>query len=349
MSSSPTPAGIPPPSAPQVAVVSAAGNLSAAVYREAKALNPNIFPHSLPARVLIKPNLCDLVAWENGVTTDPAWLAILASELRSIRPDVQIAVIESDAIGAYKTYRSCDETYERLGYTDAARNAGVKLINLSRAPSFDIRVPELPFAVTIPEIFLQEFFFVSVANLKVHPYERMTGILKNSLGLLPAADISHYHPYLATVISGLHRLCPPDLCIIDGRIGLEGKGPIQGDPVRTNTIIFSNDALAADLTACRLMTIAPQTVPHLRQTLKHLARGYHEFAIAGELRPRKFTFDQQQLHPEILAKFHNRRLHRELEIFTNRWISRFFRFKQQPIAFLSGAIPKLTRRVYGSR
>jgi len=349
MSSNPAPAGIRPPSSPQVAVVSAEGNLSAAVCREAKALSPHIFPQSLPARVLIKPNLCDIVAWENGVTTDPAWLRILASELRSIRPDVKIAVIESDAIGAYKTYRSCDETYQRLGYIDAARNAGAELINLSKAGSLDIRVPELPFPMTIPEMFLEEFFFISVANLKVHPYEHMTGILKNSLGLLPVADISHYHPYLATVISTLHRLCPPDLCIIDGRIGLEGKGPIQGDPVRTNTIILSNDALAADLTACRLMTIAPQTVPHLRQTLKDLTRSYDDFAVAGELRPHKFTFDQQQLHPEILAKFRNRRLHRQSEIFTNRWISRFFRFKQEPITFLTGAIPKLARRVYGSR
>ena len=196
---------------------------------------------------------------------------------------------------------------------------------------------------------VEEFFFISVANLKVHPYEHMTGILKNSLGLLPAADISHYHPYLATVISALHRLCPPDLCIIDGRIGLEGKGPIQGDPVRSNTIILSNDALAADLTACRLMGIAPEAVPHVRQTLKDLSRGYGDFAVAGELRPHKFTFDQQQLHPEILAKFRNRRLHRESEILTNRWISRFFRFKQEPITFLTGAIPKLARRLYGSR
>jgi uncharacterized protein (DUF362 family) len=349
MSSSPAPVGIRPPSSPQVAVVFAEGNLSAAVWREAKALNPDIFPQSLPARVVIKPNLCDIVAWENGVTTDPAWLQILACELRAIRPDVQIAVIESDAIGAYKTFRSCDETYERLGYTDAARNAGIDLINLSKAPSLDIRVPELPFPMTIPEIFLEEFFFISLANLKVHPYEHMTGILKNSLGLLPAADISHYHPYLASVICALHRLCPPDLAIIDGRIGLQGKGPIQGDPVSTNSIIFSNEAVAADLTACRLMTIAPQTVPHLRQTLKFLARGYEDFTVAGKLAPRKFTFDQQELHPEILAKFRNRRLHRESEIFLNRWISRFFRFKQEPIKFLTGAIPKLARRVYGSR
>jgi uncharacterized protein (DUF362 family) len=316
-------------------------------WEHARQVCPPIFPQSLPARVLIKPNLCDIVGWENGVTTDPAWLHTIASQLRSIRPDVRITVTESDAIGAYKTFRSCDETYERLGYVQAAEEESVELINLSKSATFDIALREIPFSLTIPEVFLGDFFFISIANLKVHPYERMTGILKNSLGLLPEANISHYHPYLPHVISALHRLCPPDLCIVDGRIGLEGKGPIQGDPVRMGAILFGNDALATDLAACSLMGIAPDEVPHLKQTARDLGRGYEDFSVAGELGPRTFAFDPGTVHPQILAKFANRRLHRASEILTNRWIDRFFRFKQQPVAFLSSAIPKLARRVYG--
>src|SRR5580658_9735401 len=82
---------------------------------------PGLLPHALPKQVVIKPNLCDITAWETGVTTDPSWLPVLAAELRSIRSDVEITVVESDAIGAYKTYRSCDETFDRLGYRSVAR------------------------------------------------------------------------------------------------------------------------------------------------------------------------------------------------------------------------------------
>jgi len=331
---------------PQIAVICGQGKSLAEIYDEAKAISPTLFPASLPAAAFIKPNLCDLVSWEHGVTTDPQWIPVLARELRRIRPDIRIAVVESDAIGAYKTFCSCDETFDRLGYTRVAQECGVELLNLSRSLTVEIALPQIPFAVRIPEMFFEEFFFISVGNLKVHPYEHMTGILKNSLGLLPEANISHYHPYLAGLISALHRLCPPDLCIIDGRVGLEGKGPIQGDPVPMGTIIFGDDALATDVTACRLMTILPEKVPHLRGTACDLQRGFDGFAVMGEMEPRNFAFDPQRVHPQILAKFANRRLHRKSEILSNRWIDRFFRFKQEPFAFLITAVPRLLRRLY---
>jgi uncharacterized protein (DUF362 family) len=319
----------------------------ATVWADALKIAPRIFPATLPARVLIKPNLCDIVAWENGVTTDPSWLRALAPQLRALRPDVQISVIESDAIGAYKTYRSCDETFDRLGYAAITEELGIELINLSRADTFDISMASIPYPVRIPQLFLEEFYFISIANLKVHPYEHMTGILKNSLGLLPPADISHFHPYLPLLISVLHRLCPPDLCIIDGRVGLEGKGPIVGDLVPMQSLIFSNDALASDLMACRLMMISPEKVPHLQRTARDLGRSLDSFSTVGEFEPREFAFDPENAHGQILAKFANRRLHRASELFANRCIDRFLRFKRAPISFLSSAIPKLARRVYG--
>ena len=59
-------------------------------WTSARQFHPQVFPTTLPARVLIKPNLCDIVAWENGVTTDPSWLHALVPQLRAIRPDVQL-------------------------------------------------------------------------------------------------------------------------------------------------------------------------------------------------------------------------------------------------------------------
>src|SRR5271163_738818 len=207
---------------------------------------PDLLPRALPPQVVIKPNLCDITAWETGVTTDPRWLAILARELRAIRPDVRIRVVESDAISAYKSYRSCDETFDRLGYLSAAHEAGIELVNLSRCDAIEIRLHGISQPVRIPQLLLEEMYFISTANLKLHGYTRMTGILKNTIGLLTDADISSLHPYLSILISRLHRLCSPDLCIIDGRIGLEGSGPILGRPLRMDTLLVGNDALAVD-------------------------------------------------------------------------------------------------------
>jgi uncharacterized protein (DUF362 family) len=336
----------PPPNPHTLAIMRCEdqGNL-AGVLTRLRSVSPSLLPASLPRKVVIKPNLCDVVSWEAGVTTDPSWLPVLAAELRAIRPDLQIVVIESDAVSAYKNYRSCDETYDRLGYREVASQHGIELVNLSKSESIEISMDGIPIPILISELFLEEFYFISIANLKVHPYERMTGILKNSLGLLTDADISSLHPYLSLLISHLNRLCPPDLCIVDGRIGLEGQGPILGDPVRMNSIIFSNDALTADVAACELMMIPPEEVPHLRKVAADLERNFPDAQLPADIHPRSFAFNTSS-HGDILLKFANKRLHRSSELFTNRWLDRFLRFKREPVKFATQAIPKLVRRLH---
>lgn len=304
---------------------------------------PGLLPDALPKHVVIKPNLCDITAWETGVTTDPRWLGVLAHELRAIRPDVQISVVESDAISAYKSYRSCDETFERLGFVSAAKEIGIELVNLSRSEIIELKLDGLLLPVSFPQLFLDEVFFISIANLKVHGYTRMTGVLKNSLGLLPDANISAFHPYLSTLISRLHTLCPPDLCIIDGRIGLERHGPIMGDPVRMDTLLVGRDALAVDEAACRLMEIPPREVPHLIQTAKDMGRSPGDFEVVGDFRSRRFVFDSAGSHPVIRAKFASRRLHERMAVFSNLWIDRAYRFRREPRAFMKSAIARVTR------
>ena len=302
---------------------------------------PGLLPQSLPRQVVIKPNLCDILPWETGVTTDPHWIGILAAELRAIRPDVEIRVVESDAISAYKSYRSCEETFDRLGYAVAARDAGVELVNLSRRDAIEIRLDGIPQPVRIPQLLLEEMYFISIANLKLHGYTRMTGVLKNCMGLLTDAEISSLHPHLSVLISRLHKLCSPDLCIIDGRIGLEGNGPIIGRPARMDTLIVGNDALSVDEASCRLMGIPPKQVAHLRQTARDLKRHLGEYEIIGDLRPREFVYDGLRVHPAIQTKFANRRLHQRMEAISNRWIDRAYRFKDDPVTFAKEALPKL--------
>ena len=132
----------------------------AEVLTQLRSASPSLLPTSLPRKVVVKPNLCDMVSWEAGVTTDPSWLPALAAELRAIRPDVQIVVIESDAVSAYKTYRSCDETYDRLGYREVARQHGIELVNLSKSESIEISMDGIPVPILISELFLEEFYFI---------------------------------------------------------------------------------------------------------------------------------------------------------------------------------------------
>ena len=55
----------------------------------------------------------------------------------------------------------------------------------------------------------------------------------------------------------------PDLAIVDGIIGMEGDGPLNGTPKPLGAIIMGADPLAVDATCCRLMMLDPKRVGHL--------------------------------------------------------------------------------------
>jgi len=305
--------------------------------------SPALLPPSIPAHVVIKPNLCDNAAWETGATTDPAWLGVLAQVLRARRPDVAIDVVESDAISAYRAFRSCNETFERLGFVAAAREAGVRLVNLSKEESWETQVPGFPGPIRVPALFFEEFFFISLANVKLHPYERFTGILKNNYGLLPQPDRSGLHVRLPEMLFTLHQLCRTDLAILDGRIGLEGKGPIIGRPKRLNRLVIGNDALAVDQTACRLIGLNPCSVPHLKQTAKRIGQHTDAFRVVGDLTPAPLTSDDPDSTSLIIRKFAIRRFHGKLEKASLRLTTWCFEACHNPLAFFKRLLRRLLR------
>src|SRR5205823_4851640 len=57
----------------------------------------------------------------------------------------------------------------------------------------------------------------------------------------------------------------PDLAIVDGIVGMEGDGPLNGTPVESGVLVMGADLVAVDATCCRLMQLAPEKLPYLRQ------------------------------------------------------------------------------------
>jgi hypothetical protein len=80
-----------------------------------------LLPNALPKQIVIKPKLCGIPSWETSVTTDARWLKLVANEIRSVRPDAEIKVVEFEAISAHKSHWSCGETCKRLGFISASQ------------------------------------------------------------------------------------------------------------------------------------------------------------------------------------------------------------------------------------
>jgi uncharacterized protein (DUF362 family) len=57
----------------------------------------------------------------------------------------------------------------------------------------------------------------------------------------------------------------PQFAIVDGIVGMEGNGPIQGIAKPCGVLICGDDPVAVDATAVRLMQIDPTKVPYLAQ------------------------------------------------------------------------------------
>jgi uncharacterized protein (DUF362 family) len=67
-------------------------------------------------------------------------------------------------------------------------------------------------------------------------------------------------------IADLHAAIPPHFAIVDGIIGMEGNGPIQGRPKPAGVLVAGGDLRAVDATCCRIMGIDPRNVDYLRLT-----------------------------------------------------------------------------------
>jgi uncharacterized protein (DUF362 family) len=55
----------------------------------------------------------------------------------------------------------------------------------------------------------------------------------------------------------------PQFAIVDGIVGMEGNGPLQGQAKAAGVLIFGDDFVSVDASAARLMKLEPRKVNHL--------------------------------------------------------------------------------------
>jgi len=208
------------------------------------------------ATVVVKPNLCtavpDRVAMSN---TDPALTQAVCEMLLSRTRRIYIG--ESDGLR-----QTAQQAFEASGYVDLARTLGVELVNLSTRPW--VRVACEPVGeIELPRLLLETDVFVTLPVLKTHALTYFTGALKNQWGCLPQYDRILLHKHLDPLIASLHRALHPQLALMDGIIGAEGRGPVNGKPRRLDLIMASRDAVALDATAMRLVGLEPHRARHV--------------------------------------------------------------------------------------
>src|SRR5262249_47180354 len=123
---------------------------------------------------------------------------------------------------------------------------------------------------------------ISLPKLKTHHWAVATLSLKNLFGTLPGICYGwpknelHWRGIDNSIVDiALTRT--PELAVVDGLVGMEGDGPLNGTPRAAGVLVMGADLLAVDATCCRLMQLDPEKVGSLvlgaRKKLGLLAAG----------------------------------------------------------------------------
>jgi uncharacterized protein (DUF362 family) len=124
--------------------------------------------------------------------------------------------------------------------------------------------PELNFSKTLLGVDL----LVSMPKLKTHHWVGATLGMKNLFGCVPGAvygwpkNFLHWSGIPESIVD-LAATLRPGFTIVDGIVGMEGNGPINGDARPFGAIICGTDVVAVDATCVRLMGMDPDKMGYI--------------------------------------------------------------------------------------
>jgi uncharacterized protein (DUF362 family) len=241
--------------------------------------------------VVLKPNFVEFLD-DHPINTQPALVVAAADALRKLGAR---SVVVAEGPGHR---RDTEAVAEQAGLFEALDDAGLSFVDLNEAPV--VRVPLRSRYTGLPELWVPRLLHdadlvVSMPKLKTHHWVAATLSLKNCFGCMPGRvygwpkDVFHIRsvPNSILDIAGAVR---PSLAIIDGIVGMEGNGPLLGQPVSSGVVVVSRDPVAADVTGARLMGMDPEKIHYLMEAGRFLGQARSEL------------IEQRGEDPERLAK-----------------------------------------------
>jgi uncharacterized protein (DUF362 family) len=221
-------------------------------------------------RVVLKPNMVEYHR-DKVINTHPH---VIAAVIELCRREGAAEVIVAEGPGHWRnteylvTASGLGEVlrHYRVPFVDLNHDDPVKTPNLGRLTGLEF----LYFAATIAHADV----VISLPKLKTHHWAGVTLSLKNLFGTLPGICYGwpknelHWRGIENSIVDiALTR--PPDLALVDGIVGMEGDGPLNGTAVAMGVLVMGTDALAVDATCCRLMQLDPARVGHLALGSRH--------------------------------------------------------------------------------
>lgn len=214
-------------------------------------------------KVLLKPNLVEFDQ-NTAINTDVAMVAAALEAFRQMGAgEVRIGEGPGHRRDTWELAGQARYRKEIPGFDDLF--VDLNRDDVSPVDGFRQNEPKVYFSNTL----LQADLIVSLAKMKTHHWAGATLSMKNFFGLMPGSiygwpkNMLHHYGIPQSIVE-LNRIFRNSFAIVDGIVGMEGNGPIQGTPKSCGLIVMGRDVRAVDATCCRIMGINPQEVEYLQ-------------------------------------------------------------------------------------
>ena len=212
-------------------------------------------------RVLIKPNLILPKTPDIPAQTHPEAIYALA---RVVKEAGGIPMVGDSP--AWSTTSNCLKV---LGIEERLKQLDVEVVNLNSP----VRMNIAGASVGISRVALEADAIINLPKLKAHQQLGATFAFKNMYGCvcgLAGKEKAYWHfargkevESFSRMIVGIYQKMAPVLNIIDGIVGMEGQGPISGNPRDVGYLVAGIDPVACERVCCDLVGFDPTDLPLL--------------------------------------------------------------------------------------
>jgi uncharacterized protein (DUF362 family) len=213
-------------------------------------------------KILIKPNF---VSTRRQLAASHVDSVKAVLDILSKHHDGEVIIGEGIAVG------NLEEVFSNFGYDTIRDEYGVEIIDLNvdeyvEHEGVDRELKPIKFHVS--KTLLESDYLISVAKPKTHDCVIATLSIKNVVvgSLVSKNEKDKIHQGTKAIninIAKLAQHCMPDLAIVDGFIGMEGEGPIDGDPVRLGVSSASLHPVSLDSVMAKTMGFEPLDIGYL--------------------------------------------------------------------------------------
>ncbi len=216
-------------------------------------------------RIVLKPNIVEF---------DPAGVINTHPRVIEASAEAFLRLDASEVIVAEGPGHRRDNEYllSASGMADILKERRVRYVDLNfdavRALPLRSRYTPLK-QLYFPRTVLDADLLVSMPKLKTHHWVGVTLSMKNLFGIIPSSiygwpkNVLHWAGIENSIVDINSTLPVSRFALVDGIIGMEGNGPIQGDAKAAGVLVMGADFAAVDATCARLMRLDPTKIEYL--------------------------------------------------------------------------------------